>query len=169
MEPSRQEDAWRHSPLDGWQNAALDEAQPQAAPRQMIAPRTTGALGVDISSYQGADIDWCRVAASGRRFAMIKSTEGTAYVSPTLDAQFQGAKAAGVLTGLYHYGTPSATSTPEAEADAFAVQINRLGAITGHMPPCLDLETGTGDLSGWAQRFITRLRAQTGCVRILLY
>src|SRR6202000_3169723 len=75
--------------------------------------------------------------------------------------------AAGLLCGLYHFAVP--TNTPEADADAFAAQINRLGAIAGHMPPCLDLETGTGDLSGWAQRFITRLRAKTGCVRVLIY
>lgn len=164
------DDAWRHSPLDGWINPALDEKpHPSPVPRAEVEPRVTNALGIDISSYQGTSINWQQVAASGRAFCMLKSTEGTTYISPTLDAQYQGATAAGVLCGLYHYGTPSTSVSPEAEADAFAVQVNRLGAIAGHMPPCLDLETGTGDLSGWAQRFITRLRAQTGCVRVLVY
>jgi hypothetical protein len=72
-----------------------------------------------------------------------------------------------LITGLYHYAQP--TLTPEANADAFSVQVNRLGAVPGHLPPCLDLEIGTGDLSGWAQRFVARLRANTGCVRVVVY
>jgi len=53
-----------------------------------------------------------------------------------------------------------------------AAQITKglvLGAIQGHLPPCLDLEVGTGDLSGWAQRFVARLRQNTGCVRVMVY
>lgn len=164
-------DAWRHDDALGWllpHTPGVDDA-PMTATAAEAAPRATNALGIDISSFQGTSINWQEVAASGRQFVMIKATEGTSYISSALDVQYRGAIAAGLLCGLYHYGSPSTSVSPEAEADAFAVQVNRLGAIAGHMPPCLDLETGTGDLSGWAQRFITRLRAQTGCVRVLIY
>jgi len=129
-------------------------------------PVATNALGVDVSHYQGAP-NWGQVAATSRQFTYIKATEGSGYISPTLDAQYQGAGAAGLKTGLYHFADPS--QTPEANADAFSAQVKRLGAVPGHLPPCLDLETGTGDLSGWAQRFVTRLRANTGCVRVMVY
>lgn len=161
MENPREVDAWRHDAL-GW---LPHHEEPELL--STVAPRSTNAIGLDISSYQGSAINWAQVAASGRSFAMLKATEGTDYLSPSLDAQFQGATAAGVRTGLYHFARPDLT--PEGNADWFSAQVNRLQAVAGHLPPCLDLETGTGDLNGWAQRFVARLRANTGCVRVLIY
>jgi lysozyme len=160
-------DAWRHDALHGWINPAIDEKpHPSPAPRAEVEPRVVNALGVDVASYQGAP-DWNAVAASGRSWCYIKAGEGTGTSYPTLDSQYQGAVAAGLNVGLYWYCDPS--QSPIANADAFAAQINRLGAVAGHLPPCLDLETGTGNLAQWAQQFITELRAKTGCVRIMLY
>lgn len=125
-----------------------------------------GALGIDTSSWQGQP-DWAQVAASGRTYVYIKAGQGSSTSYPTLDAQFAGAKAAGLTVGLYLYADP--TETPEANADALAAQVTRLGALDGHLPPCLDLEVGSGDLSTWTQAFITRLRAQTGCTQVMVY
>lgn len=127
---------------------------------------TTGALGIDTSSWQSV-INWAPVAASGRSFAYIKASEGNSTFYATLNAQYQGAVAAGLSVGLYHYAQPNIS--PTDNADAFALQINRLGAIDGHLPPALDLEVGTGDLSGWAASFIARLRQQTGCQQVCVY
>lgn len=125
-----------------------------------------GALGIDTSSWQGTP-NWAQVAGSGRTFAYIKAGEGSSTSYPTLDEQYVAAKAAKMVVGLYHYAKPA--QTPEANADALAAQVNRLGAVDGHLPPCLDLEEGTGDLSTWAQAFIARLRAQTGCTQVMVY
>lgn len=137
------------------------------APRhQAVAPRATNALGIDVSKWQGSAINWQQVAST-RQFCYIKATEGVGYVSATLDSQWNGARAAGLVCGLYHFATPS--NAPEADADEFSAQVNRLQAVPGCLPPCLDLETGSGDLSNWASRFIARLRANTGCVRVMVY
>ncbi len=157
-------DAWRHSALDGWVNPALDDI-PELPP--VAAPRAANAIGVDVSGNNAGPWNWQQVAASGRSFTYVKATGSTQYVNPNLDAQYQGAVSAGLSVGAYHFADPS--QSPEGNADNFARQVNRLGAVAGHLPPCLDIETGTGDLAAWTQRFITRLRAATGCVRTMVY
>lgn len=124
--------------------------------------------GVDVSSAQGQPA-WPAVRSAGIEFAYIKATEGVGWVSPTLDGQFHGAAGAGLATGLYHFGRPD-TNTAEADADTFAAQVNAYTAAQpGHLPPCLDLETGTGSLAGWVSAFLTRLRARTGATTVMVY
>lgn len=154
-------DAWRHNELIGWEPPQSDELFGAGE----VRPRVTNALGIDVASYQGSP-NWQQVA-SKVQFAYIKSGQGTGTSYPSLDSQWQGANAAGLTTGLYWYADPSQTA--QANAAAFAAQINRLGAIEGHLPPCLDIETGSGSLSSWVQQFISALRADTGCVRVMIY
>lgn len=126
------------------------------------------AAGIDVSRWQGAP-NWAKVAAASAavRFAYIKASEGAGSSYPTTDAQHSGARSAGLVTGLYHYAKPALS--PESNADAFAAQVNRLGAVAGHLPPCLDLEEGAGNLSGWCDKFFRRLREKTGCRHVMLY
>lgn len=125
-----------------------------------------GRIGVDTSRWQGRP-DWAKVAAAGYSYAYIKASQGGVAAYSGLDAQYQGAFNAGLDVGLYHYADPR--TAPEANADAFAAQLLRLDAVRGHLRPALDLEEGAGDLSGFAQRFIQRLRARTGVQRVLVY
>lgn len=55
--------------------------------------------GIDVSSWQ-AGIDLAKVPAD---FVIVKTTQGNWYVSPNADAQYQSAKRAGRLLGIYHY------------------------------------------------------------------
>lgn len=152
------------SPIfDALWNDTLSRRDPEL---KTLMTSTTGALGADVSNWQGV-VSWAPFAASGRQFVFVKASEGNSTSYPTLNAQYQGAINAGVLVGLYHFAITSLT--PEQNANAFANQINRLGATTGHLPPALDLEEGDGDLSGWAQRFVARLRQQTGCQQVFVY
>lgn len=122
--------------------------------------------GIDVASWQGSP-DWRKVAAAGVGFVYIKASEGASSSYPSLNSHYSGARAAGLAVGLYHYARVS--KSPEANADSFAAQINRLGAVAGHLPPCLDLEEGSGNLAGWADAFIRRLRLKTGCKKVMLY
>jgi len=123
--------------------------------------------GIDVSRWQGTP-NWAQVAeTSDVRFAYIKASEGASSTYQTTDAQHSGARKAGLTVGLYHYAKPGLAAT--VNADAFAAQITRLGAIAGHLPPCLDLEEGAGNLSGWCDTFIRRLRERTGCRKVMLY
>jgi GH25 family lysozyme M1 (1,4-beta-N-acetylmuramidase) len=165
---SAADDAWRNDDLGWFRHVPGVDDEPLAAELAPLASpnASTNALGIDCASYQGVP-NFVQVAASGRSFCYLKSSDGASSSYPSLDPQYQGATAAGMITGLYHYAQPALT--PEANADAFSAQVNRLGAIVGHLPPCLDLETGSGNLSSWAQRFVTRLRANTGCIRVMVY
>ena len=58
--------------------------------------------GIDVSKFQG-DIDWNAVANSGVKFAWIKATEGGDYADARFQANWEGAKAAGIPRGAYHF------------------------------------------------------------------
>src|SRR5271154_7348916 len=58
--------------------------------------------GIDVSKFQG-DIDWKAVADGGVKFAWIKATEGGDRADEHFQANWEGAKAAGVPRGAYHF------------------------------------------------------------------
>lgn len=58
--------------------------------------------GIDVSKFQG-DIDWNKVADSGVKFAWIKASEGGDHADERFQANWDGAKAAGVPHGAYHF------------------------------------------------------------------
>ena len=57
--------------------------------------------GIDVSKFQG-NIDWNAVASSGVKFAWIKATEGGDR-DARFQANWEGAKAAGIPHGAYHF------------------------------------------------------------------
>jgi lysozyme len=65
-------------------------------------PRDYPIHGIDVSKFQG-DIDWNAVANSGIKFAWIKATEGGDYADARFQANWEGAKAAGIPHGAYHF------------------------------------------------------------------
>jgi GH25 family lysozyme M1 (1,4-beta-N-acetylmuramidase) len=58
--------------------------------------------GIDVSRHQG-NIDWNAVKASGINFAFMKATEGVDYTDPNYTTNAQGASAAGINIGAYHF------------------------------------------------------------------
>ena len=85
--------------------------------------------GIDVS-YANGYIDWQKVAASGRRFAMIKATQGHALSSNSylftdrlFTQNITGAHAAGMDAGVYHYLTAKTVKEAQIEADHFTATI----------------------------------------------
>lgn len=77
-------------------------------------------IGIDVARYQG-DINWQKVAGSGIEFAMLRvggrgADSGEIYDDVQFQSYIQGAKAAGVKTGVYFYST--AVSVEEAVEEA---------------------------------------------------
>ena len=68
--------------------------------------------GIDVSNWQ-AGINLSAVQAD---FVIMKATQGTWYVSPDCDRQYQQAKKAGRCLGVYHYAEGG---DYKAEADYF--------------------------------------------------
>jgi lysozyme len=65
-------------------------------------PNQYSVHGIDVSKYQG-EIDWNKVRDSGVKFAWIKATEGGDHADSKFLQNWNGAKAAGVPRGAYHF------------------------------------------------------------------
>lgn len=89
---------------------------------------------------------------------MIKATQGTGYVNPYCNTDWEAAKNAGKLLGLYHY---AAGGDPVVEADYF---INNIKNYVGQAVLALDWESyqnaAWGNVS-WCRRFVDRVHETT--------
>jgi MYXO-CTERM domain-containing protein len=122
--------------------------------------------GIDVYDGDGT-IDWAKVAASGRKFAFIKATQGTYNKQSKFAANWKGAKAAGILRSAYHFFDPSEDGV--AQAQAFLAAMGPLEP--GDLPPLLDFECPTSSdpnaaspnceykgNSGWASPSVLKQR-----------
>lgn len=90
--------------------------------------------GIDVSKYQG-NIDWQAVKDAGVDFAYIKATEGGDARDAKFEANWSGARAAGIPRGAYHF--VYWCRPPHEEIGNFkAVVPNEPDAL----PPVLDVE-----------------------------
>lgn len=117
--------------------------------------------GIDISNWQ-RDLDITRLPAECA-FVFVKATQGTVYVSPTLDSQARATQATGRRLGLYHY---VAGDNAQEEAKAFARQAAAYpGALLA-----IDWESGSdhawGD-TGYLRQVIDTTARLTGRQPIL--
>lgn len=90
--------------------------------------------GIDVSSHQGS-IDWGRVADDGIEFAYVKATEGGDFVDERFGANWEGAAAAGLDRGAYHFFTLCTAGDVQAR-HFLAVAPPEDDAL----PPAVDLE-----------------------------
>ena len=90
--------------------------------------------GIDVSHYQGS-IDWQQVVQAGIQFVFVKATQGITYVDPQFQTNWQGAKAAGLPRGAYHFFEPD--DDPGLQFQNF---LAALGDDPGELPPVLDVE-----------------------------
>lgn len=90
--------------------------------------------GIDVSRWQG-QIDWSAVRAAGTRFAFLKATEGGDHIDPNFVANWNGARAAGIPVGAYHFVF---WCRPAHEQAQWFVQ--HIPNDPNALPPVLDLE-----------------------------
>lgn len=77
-----------------------------------------GAIGVDVSSYQGTDLS--TYARNGAQYAIVKLTEGTNYHNPNAAGQIASAKANNMVVMAYHFAHfYGSVSEAQAEANFF--------------------------------------------------
>lgn len=116
---------------------------------------------IDLSSHNA-------ISEAGRADAagvIVKTTQGTGYVNPLADNQYQLAKSKKKLLGIYHY---AGGGDPVKEADYF-YQHSR--GYFGEAVPALDWEEYQNSAWGntsWCLKFINRIHELSG-VWCLLY
>jgi lysozyme len=97
--------------------------------------------GIDVSSWQGT-IDWTKVKASGRVFAIIRVSDG-GYLDTTFAKNWKSAKSAGLIRGAYQYFRPGQDAT--TQANLFVDKINAAGGLAaGDLPGVIDVEASDG-------------------------
>ncbi|MBG0741521.1 S-layer homology domain-containing protein [Paeniglutamicibacter antarcticus] len=147
------------------------EGSSSAASRTTTAySAPAGVPGMDVSGWQG-NVDWARATANGAKFAYIKASEGTGFTSNYFASQYNGAFAAGMIRGAYHFALPD-RSTGKAQADFFVSNGGGWSPDGGTLPPLLDIEYNPyGDTcyglsqSGmvrWINDFAKTVRDRTG-------
>jgi lysozyme len=95
--------------------------------------------GIDVSYYEG-NINWTKVKDAGNDFAFIRLSDGTHHVDSKFDANWAGAKSAGVIRGAYQFFRPAQSATAQAN-----LLLDKMGALEpGDLPPTLDVEVMDG-------------------------
>lgn len=117
------------------------------------------AQGIDVSKAQGT-VDWPSVAHAGYAFTFIKATDGQDYVDPMFAENWEGARAAGLLRGAYHFFR--AEDDPDVQAQWFWKTVG----APGELPLVVDVEQTMGQSSSVVTsnlaRFLDSLQQWTG-------
>lgn len=95
--------------------------------------------GIDISIWQGYNVDFNKVKAAGINFVILRAGYGK-YISqkdPTFEGNYKRAKAAGLNVGAYWYSYAQTEADAKQEADVFMQAIK---GKTFEMPLYFDLE-----------------------------
>lgn len=98
-------------------------------------------FGIDVSHWQGT-IDWTKVKASGKEFAIIKAggSDNGFYTDSKFEENYANAKKAGVLVGTYYFVGSGFTSAEDGIADAKRF-LNIIKGKQFEYPVFLDLES----------------------------
>lgn len=131
--------------------------------------------GIDVSRWNNV-VNWNSVRSNGISFASVKLTQGDYLTSPTVVAQVDGARRAGIAVGGYHFGD---VKVPVERNVSRFVSVGRERGVfaPGSFAPMLDLENSPGDNIYWnansansfVPRFIRQLRDATGVGPVAVY
>ena len=138
---------------------------PGIEPSAAEAPAPTNMDFIDVSHHQG-DINWDQYAASGKKLAICKLTEGSDFVDDKAAENRAEMSKAGVECGLYHFaGSGPAHTIGDAtkEADFYLSQVGKMGATEF---PVLDFEQADGltpaQQASWISGWCTEVQDKTG-------
>lgn len=116
-----------------------------------------------VDVYSGSPRSYA--TQSGVDVIMVKATQGTSYVNPYCDIDYQAAKKKDKLLGFYHY---CGGGSPEAEAKYFYKNTKN---YVGEAVPAVDWEAGQNSSWGntnWVKQFVTEYHRLSG-VWCLIY
>lgn len=105
-----------------------------------VTPQTKG---IDVSKWQGDDINWSQVAASGIQFAMVRIGQGSTYLDPLAKQNINGANAVGIKTGVYLYSV--AANVEDARNEAYAT-LQWLKGVNINYPIAYDVEANNANV-----------------------
>lgn len=126
--------------------------------------------GFDISHYQGT-VDFKAAYSSGARFVIIKATEGTTYKDPGFSSHYDGATAAKLIRGGYHFAHPDSGSGA-TQANFFLANGGGWTSDGITLPGMLDIEynpsgatcygLSAASMVSWISDFVSTYHTKTG-------
>lgn len=101
------------------------------------------ALGVDVASYQSADLS--SHAQAGSQFAIVKVSEGTSYRNPKASSQISTAISNNMMPMAYHFATFSSNSSAAVAEANYAINAAQAFGLPKDSYIACDYETGQGN------------------------
>lgn len=99
----------------------------------------TKVYGIDVSKYQGDELDQLNFKAEGISFVIIRATEGITYTDPDFTQNWDDVKSAGIIRGSYHFYRTN--DAPGLQANHYLTTISNLEK--SDLPPVVDFEEGS--------------------------
>lgn len=119
--------------------------------------------GIDVSYYQGT-IQWGQVYNDGRRFAIIRVSDGIGFEDPKFESYWSNSDNAGLVQGAYQFFRPNQNALDQA--DLMIRKLNAVGFRASDIPPVLDVEVTGGEsnatIANKINNWVDRVRNQTG-------
>jgi autotransporter-associated beta strand protein len=119
-------------------------------------------IGIDVSSYQSASLNWTTIKGYGVSFGWAKATEGGGVNDSTFVNNMNNAKAAGIYIGGYHYAHPELNSASTEASHFWSIAGPYIIADGKSLMPMLDIEgnantgnVGASSLSDWINQWCT--------------
>jgi lysozyme len=94
--------------------------------------------GIDISSYQGNEIEVINAHQNSLGFVICKATQGAYGTDPKFQENWSKIKTDGFIRGAYHFYVSK--DNPEAQATHFANTVKSMDSTD--LPPVVDFEIG---------------------------
>ncbi len=164
--------AQRDLPAEPLTSVVAAEAEPTPEPTPTPTPEPTpwptpaGLKGVDLSHWNGHP-DFTKLQDKGVHFVISKATQGTSFVDDTYRRHTRDARAAGLLTGAYHFFDYNRSGIKQARH--FLSTLRGTTGLGSHLPLVVDVETlkslGTPDTAkarARLQDLLDELYRQTG-------
>ena len=156
-------EAYKGGAEDGTAGSMHDPTPPDFLAQSTICPGSNRVYGIDVSYYQG-NIDWGKVRAAGKQFAIIRVSDGTGFRDPKFETYWKEAKAAGLLVGAYQFFRP--TQDVNAQADLLVNKLNSVGFGGADLPPVIDVEVRDGvssaTVASRVNAWLERVKSRTG-------
>ena len=113
--------------------------------------------GIDISSYQGNNINFNAVKADGIEAVIVKATESINYTNMYFDSHTQGVINAGLKLGFYHFFRGQGIVEADYFCDTIASYKDKMD-----IKPVIDVEVPLADINNQVLAFINRVKERLG-------
>ena len=120
--------------------------------------QNTHKTGVDVSYWNGPNVDWKAAKDAGIDFAIIRAGYGAGNIDSTAEGNVKRALAAGVEIGFYWFSYAATAAEAKAEADYLCDFIERMG-VKPTYPVCYDYEYDSEDKNPPKESIVNLARA----------